>query len=123
MNPDVPRAITGDEVETYQRDGVIVLRDMFDADWIELLKNGLSINCENPTARSRVWDRDSAGRTMFWDSQAWQGIEQYRRFIFESPGARIAGELMGASRVNFFFDAVFVPVSYTHLTLPTTPYV
>ncbi len=108
MNTDVPREITSGEISTYHRDGVILIPDMFDADWIALLRKGLDKNCRNPTDRSRVWDRDSAGRTLFWDSQAWQGIEEYRQFIFESPAARIAGQLMGSEQINFFFDAVFV---------------
>ena len=108
MNSDLPRAITDVEVANYHRDGVVLLREMFDADWIALLREGLQTNCDNPTYRSRVWDRDAEGRTMFWDSQAWQGIQQYRRFIFDSPAARIAGELMGSTEINFFFDAVFV---------------
>ena len=108
MNYDVPRAITSDEIATYQRDGVVLLPEMFDRDWIELLNKGLVVNCKNPTDRSRVWDRDTAGSSMFWDSQAWQGIEQYRQFIFDSPAAQIAGELMESAHINFYFDAVFV---------------
>ena len=108
MNRDIPRAITSDEVETYHRDGVVLLPGMFDGDWIDLLKQGLLANCDNPTDRSRVWDRDVAGRTMFYDSQAWRRVDEYRRFIFESPAASIAGQLMGSARINFYFDAVFV---------------
>jgi len=108
MNADIPRAITPDEVATYYRDGVVLLPEMFDGDWIYLLKQGLVTNCSNPTNRSRVWDRDAAGRTMFYDSQAWQRIAEYRRFIFGSPAASIAGQLMGSERINFYFDAVFV---------------
>jgi ectoine hydroxylase-related dioxygenase (phytanoyl-CoA dioxygenase family) len=108
MNLDPPRTITSDEISTYHRDGVVLLPEMFDGDWIELLKQGLVANCEDPTDRSRVWHRDAAGRTMFYDSQAWQRIEEYRRFIFDSPAARIAGRLMGSTKINFYFDAVFV---------------
>jgi len=118
MNIDVPRAITSDEIATYQRDGVVLLPEMFDADWIELLDKGLVANCKNPTDRSRVWDRDTTGRTMFWDSQAWQGIEQYRQFIFESPAAKIAGELMESTHINFFFDAVFVRSAGSQFATP-----
>jgi len=81
---------------------------MFEGGWIDLLKQGLLANCDDPTDRSRVWDRDAAGRTMFYDSQAWQRIEEYRQFIFNSPAAEIAGRLMGSAAVNFYFDAVFV---------------
>ena len=81
---------------------------MFDASWIELLSQGLDAQMTAPTHRARTWDRDSGGRTMFWDSQAWTGIEEYQQFVFESPAAAIAGAIMGSSEVNFFFDAVFV---------------
>lgn len=108
MNTNIPRAISADEVAAYHSDGVVLLPEMFDKDWIELLKQGLDANCNNPTNRSRVWDRDVEGRTMFYDSQAWQRVDEYRRFIYDSPAARIAGHLMGSTRINFYFDAVFV---------------
>ena len=108
MNIDLPRAVTADEISTYHQDGVVLLPSMFDDEWIQLLKDGLSANCEKPSSRSRVWDRDAAGRTMFYDSQAWQGIDEYREFIFDSPAAHIAAQLMGSATINFYFDAVFV---------------
>ena len=40
MNTDLLRAITPDEVDTYHRDGVLLLPNMFDKDWIELLNKG-----------------------------------------------------------------------------------
>jgi hypothetical protein len=82
---------TFDEITTYQSDGVVLLPGLFDLEWIDLLDKGLIANCANPTDRSRVWDRDAEGRTMFWDSQAWLGIDEYRKFIFDSPAAQIAG--------------------------------
>ncbi len=108
MNAGALRPITAGEIAAYHRDGVVLLPGMFDRGWIELLKKGLAANCENPTHRARIWDRDAEGRTMFWDSQAWRGIEEYRRFIFDSPAAQIAGRLMKSTQVNFYFDAVFV---------------
>lgn len=45
---------------------------------------------------------------MFWDSMAWHGVPEYRRFVEESPAAELAATLLGSDRINFFFDAVFV---------------
>ena len=118
MLPTLPRNITPTEVEAYQNDGVVYLSNMFDADWLSLLRIGLNTNCESPTHRSRVWDRDAEGRTMFWDSQAWRGIPEYRRFIYDSPAAQFAGQLMDATQVNFFFDAVFVRSAGTQFSTP-----
>jgi len=108
VNIDIPREISADEIATYHRDGVVLLPSMFDSDWIDLLLQGLIANCDLPTNRSRVWDRDAAGRTMFYDSQAWQGVDEYQQFIFDSPAAQIAAHLMDSARINFYFDAVFV---------------
>ncbi|MGB5330848.1 MAG: phytanoyl-CoA dioxygenase family protein [Gammaproteobacteria bacterium] len=118
MNTDILRIITSAEAESYHRDGVVLLPRMFDRDWIELLKQGLLANCDAPTSRSRVWDRDVAGRTMFYDSQAWQSIAEYRQFIYDSPAAQIAGRLMGSAAVNFYFDAVFVRSPGSQFTTP-----
>ena len=118
MNTDLLRAITPNEVETYHRDGVLKLSGMFDKDWIELLNKGLDANIETPTRRSRIWYKDTSGRSMFYDHTAWQGIEEYRKFIFDSPAAQICGQLTGSATVNFFFDSVFVRSTGTQFETP-----
>ena len=55
---------------------------------------------------------------MFWDSQAWQDIDEYRQFIFNSPAAELAGKLLKAREINFFFDAVFVRSPGTQFSTP-----
>lgn len=116
QNPS--RAVTSDEITTFERDGVVLLKGLFDQPWIDLLDRGLTHNCAKPTDRSRIWDRDAQGRTMFWDSQAWQGIDEYRAFVFDSPAASIAGHLMQSARINFYFDAVFVRSPGTQFSTP-----
>ncbi len=118
MNTALPREITADDIATYHRDGVVLLKAMFDTQWIEVLKQGLISNGKNPTHRARTWDRDAEGRTMFWDSQAWQGVDEYQQFIFNSPAAEIAGKLLKATEINFFFDAVFVRSPGTQFSTP-----
>ena len=118
MNTGLLGTITPDEVETYHRDGVLLLPGMFDKDWIELLNKGLDANIETPTRRSRIWYKDTSGRSMFYDHTAWQGIEEYRKFIFNSPAAQICGQLMRSTTINFFFDSVFVRSTGTQFETP-----
>ena len=118
MNTDLLRTITPNEVETYHRDGVLKLSGMFDKDWIKILNKGLDANIETPTRRSRIWYKDTSGRSMFYDHTAWQGIEEYRKFIFDSPAAQICGQLTGSATVNFFFDSVFVRSTGTQFETP-----
>lgn len=112
------RSITETEVASFQQDGVAYLPQVFDAEWISLLRTGLAKNQDQPTTRSRIWDRDADGRTVFYDSQAWQGIEEYRQFVVQSPAAEIAATLLRSSAVNFFFDAVFVRSPGTQFRTP-----
>ncbi len=118
MNSDLLRKITREEIKTYQRDGVILLQNMFDNDWVELLNKGLNFNIETPTTRSRIWYKDTSGRSMFYDHTAWQGIEEYKKFVFNSPAAQICGQLTGSANINFFFDSVFVRSTGTQFETP-----
>jgi ectoine hydroxylase-related dioxygenase (phytanoyl-CoA dioxygenase family) len=118
MNSASRPHLTESDVETYHRDGVVVLRDQFDLDWIRLLDRGLDSQLDSPTYRARIWDRDESGRTMFWDSQAWMDVPEYRSFVMQSPAAAIAGELMRSTTVNFFFDAVFVRTAGSQFRTP-----
>ena len=102
------RDVSVDEIDAFTRDGVVMLPGMFDTGWIDLLSEGMARHADAPTTRVRIWDRDEAGRTMFWDSMAWHDRPEYQRFVFESPAAEIAGRMLGSEHVHFFFDAVFV---------------
>lgn len=108
MTEKLTRAISAAEIETYSQDGAVFLPGMFSQTWIEKLRAGLAANRNAPTKRARVYDRDDHDRTFFYDSHAWMGIDQYRDFVFSSPCAEIAGQVMNVSKVNFFFDAIFV---------------
>lgn len=108
MSLSTPLAITDDQVKSFHRDGAVMLQGMFDSEWIELLSTGLDVHLGSPTSRARIWDRDDEGRTMFWDAMAWHDVAEYQRFVFESPAAAIAARLLESSRINFFFDAVFI---------------
>jgi ectoine hydroxylase-related dioxygenase (phytanoyl-CoA dioxygenase family) len=101
-------SISDKQIRAFSEDGVVCLRGAFDAGWIARLRSGVERNISAPSERGRIWDLDAEGRTCFYDSQVWRGIEEYRAFVFESSMAEIAGRLMQSDRVNFFFDAVFV---------------
>lgn len=108
MNADLPRPITDDEIAAYDRDGVVCLKGLFDPGWIASLARGLERNMAEPGRRARIYDRDDRDRTFFYDSDSWQRIPEYERFVRDSPCAEIAATLMGSKKANLFFDAVFV---------------
>ena len=100
--------VTDEQVRTFATDGVVCLRGAFGPEWIEPLRRGIQKNIAEPSDRARFWDRDAEGRTCFFDNQSWLHIDEYRDFAVGSPAAEVAGRLLGAAAVNFFYDAVFV---------------
>ena len=115
---DVVACVTPQTMRGFADDGAVVLRQAIDSDWIEKLRIGIEKNIAEPTVRGRVWNRDAAGRVCFYDSQAWRDVAEYCEFVEQSPIAEIAARVLGSTRVNFFFDAVFVRSPGTQFRTP-----
>ena len=43
--------LTPQKIESFKKDGAIVLRDKFDISWIEKLKKGIERDIKNPSPR------------------------------------------------------------------------
>lgn len=110
--------VTDGDIETFGRDGAVCLRGVIDREWIDRLLVGVEHTLANPSPRGRLWNRDEQGRESRYDSQVWRTRAEYADFVVESPLAEIAGRLMGATRVNFFFDAMFARAPGTQFRTP-----
>ena len=110
--------VTEGDIETFSSEGVVCLRGVIGLDWIERLREGVNHTLANPTERGRLWHRDEHGRESRYDSQVWRTRPEYGDFVMHSPLAEIAGRLMGATRVNFFFDAMFARTPGTQFRTP-----
>ena len=56
----------------------------------------------------RIWDRSEKDKITMYDNDNWRRFEEYQNFVYESPSKEIACSLLKTSKVNFFFDAIFV---------------
>ena len=101
------RAITAAERETYERDGVVCLRNIFPQAWLEFLAAAVDEAMANPGPHAEEYERAGGGR-FFGDLEMAERLPSFRRFVLESPAAEIAGRMMGATRVNFFYDQLLV---------------
>jgi len=110
--------VTDEQVQAFADDGVVCLRGAFGPDWIEPLRRGMDRALAGPSERRRIWDADDRGGTTTYDNQCWLHVPEYRDFAEHSPMAEIAGRLLGASAVNFFFDAVFVRTAGVRFRTP-----
>ncbi len=99
--------VTPDDVATYRRDGVVLIRGLF-ADHVETLRAGVERNmaAPGPYAAENLHPGE-AGR-FFDDYCNWTRIPEFEEVIRTSPAAAVAGELMGADEVQIFHDHVLV---------------
>ena len=81
-------------------DGVVVIRNAFSADWIDLLSRGLDKNIANPGRYRREYTPEGGTGHFFGDYCNWSRIPEYEDFARNSPAAEIAGTLMKSQKVN-----------------------
>lgn len=96
------------DIAAYERDGVVCLRGMFDADWIAFMREAVAEALANPGPHGESYTKAGSPGGFFGDLDMWQRLPGFRRFVFESPAAEIAGRVMGASKINFFYDQLLV---------------
>lgn len=102
MNRSLVRPITAEEIQTYERDGVVCLRGMFDADWIEWLR-----------ATVDVLPGDYGNQTFLWPIYA-----AFRELAFDSPVGEIAATMMRSKTCGLTIDICFNKLAHTKSTTP-----
>jgi len=98
--PEPCRPIAEEEIETYERDGVVCLRGILERRWIDSLL---------PTARRIAIDKEDVGLLPTYPGRYMsRKAPEFRKFVFESPVAEAAARVMRSSMARFFFDEFFV---------------
>ncbi len=105
------------QIEAFQRDGVIRLEGVF-GDWIECLREGVEANLRDPGPWSREYVGAEASGRFFGDYCNWKRIDEYRRFVFESPAAEMAADLMRSASARIFHEHVLVKEPGTDKVTP-----
>ncbi len=104
-------------VDEFQRDGVVLLKGVF-GDWIDCLRDGVEANMRDPGPYGRDYLEAGQSGRFFGDYCNWNRIEQYHRFMFESPAPAIAAELMQSEEVRIFHEHVLVKEPGTDKVTP-----
>lgn len=107
MQPKLTRAITPEEIETYQRDGIVCLRGLFNADWVALLRGCIEEDRRTPSPMAKNINAEGATGDFFSDTFLWHHIDGFRRAVFEGPGAPAAA-VMRSAKANVIFDQILV---------------
>ena len=99
LNSEPLRDVTEQDILDYERDGAVCLRNVFDQDWIDLLK---------PLAEDVIINKEDVGLLPTIPGRYMaRCIPEYRKFVFDSPLAEVAGKVMRSKEIRFFFDEFF----------------
>ncbi len=118
MNSDPPQPITGAEVDTFQRDGVVCLRGMFDRDWVERTRTALDYIIANPTEEGMLLNPEGSPGRFELDWRMFLINDDLMALALDSPVGGIAAACMRSERITLLTDMMLT--KEPHTPTPTT---
>lgn len=94
--------------ETFRRDGVVCIRQCFDAHWVAELQALVEEDMRHPSGMVKNINAEGASGFFFGDTFVCHHQEGFRRAVFESPAGELMADLFGATKVNLLFDQILV---------------
>ncbi len=118
LGTDPLRPVTAADVEAFERDGVVCLRQVFDADWCRLLHAAAMEAMESGRGRVRE-PQLAAGKGRFYSS-VYQSDQDpcFARLRDLSPAPAVAAQLMRADTIRFYYDQLFIKAPGTSAPTP-----
>lgn len=110
------RVLTPEEVQRYQSDGVLMVRQALEPNWLQLIEAGVEQARRELSMIGRFMSRKTAGYQM--DIFLWKRIDYLRDLIYYGPFAHWAKQLTGAEEIRFFYDQMFVKEPGTDAPTP-----
>jgi len=107
-----------DQVETFQRDGVVVLRGLLNQSEVALLRSGIDRNLASPSPRAKVASRPDDPGLFIEDFCCWSENPAYEQFIRETPLAETAARLTGSREIRLYHDHMLTKESGTQQRTP-----
>jgi len=91
----------------YERDGVVALRQVVDAEWRERLAAAIEDDIRRPGPYYHGYATAGAGR-FHGNLRLWEHHPTFREFCLNSPLPEIARQLLGSRKLNLLYDQLFV---------------
>ncbi|MDA0241407.1 MAG: phytanoyl-CoA dioxygenase family protein [Proteobacteria bacterium] len=97
--------VTDAEIEAYERDGVVCVRNAIPDDWITALQPAADWAQKNPGPYDG--DFTEEGEDKFYGGQfMWWRNKMFHDFLMESPAAAVAAALLRVDKVQLFYDFI-----------------
>ncbi len=99
--------LSQEQIELFQKTGVIILRDVF-TDYVEGVRSAIAENQAKPSWRERTYRPDDGCAPFFQDYVVWNQFGGYRALIKDSPMPELAAKLMQSKTARMFHDHILV---------------
>ena len=99
--------VTQDHIDTYQRDGVILVKGLF-ADHVDTIRAGIEHNMAEPGPYAAENLKPGEQGRFFDDYCNWTRIPEFQDVVHNSPAAEVAATLMQSQSAQMFHDHVLV---------------
>ena len=110
------RELSPEEIRTYDEDGVLHARGLFPAEWIERMAKAVDRVVASPTLFGNVvsaQDQKFSG-----DLFLWKVDDDFRDWVYDSPAAKVAQQVLRSDSVRQFYDQLFVKPAGCHVPTP-----
>jgi ectoine hydroxylase-related dioxygenase (phytanoyl-CoA dioxygenase family) len=107
----MPLHISEQDIQRYQQDGVVMLPGVLDLATIQNLRAAVDVVLAKLSPDGNEYAQPGEGRfaqDMFMAQRDDDAGEVFRALVLQSPLAEVAGRIMGAKQVRFFYDQLFV---------------
>jgi len=112
------KILFNDEINQFKKDGAIFLKGKFDIGWVKKLKKGIERDIKKPSPRFKSHTLEKGVPAYLEDYWTWDLVPEFKDFVFNSPYAKIASELMSAKKINLVMDNWFLREAGSKSTTP-----
>lgn len=110
--------VRAQDIEAFERDGVVCLRGVFETKWLEILAAGLDKNFADPGPDNTVYSGEGEPGGFYDDYCNWQRIPEYTDFVLNSPAGEIAGRITRSAAARIYHEHVLVKEPGTQRITP-----
>jgi ectoine hydroxylase-related dioxygenase (phytanoyl-CoA dioxygenase family) len=100
--------VTDEEIATFWRDGVVLLKGMFDADWLKAMYDGFETAIHNLGSLGRNMVTPEQTGAYYMDLGLWMRHAFFRRLAIDSPAPAIAAQVLKSKKAWLYDDQLFV---------------
>jgi ectoine hydroxylase-related dioxygenase (phytanoyl-CoA dioxygenase family) len=110
MTPPLTTAhpyVTGEMVRRFHEDGVVLLPQVLEPTWMDLVELGVTRNLRNPGPYHTI-HYEGTPRAFVDDYCNYAAVPEYRMLVEHSPIVDVVATILGTERLWLFYDQIFV---------------